>query len=613
MQLHKLKIQNFKAFKTEEVIDFEGKNALIFGNNGSGKSSLHYALHVFLQSSIPGKNFSRYFDKYDENGGNESLLNVYADPAQLPYKIELQLKTNANEIFTYQLKKEIGADTLPSTDATIELSDFSSDFISHRLLVNFYNFRNSESANIWLLVEKEVFPYWKDDISGKTLSQLKKEIEEELKELSEARERNVDTGNMERKYKRSSNEYQAIIDKVYAFNKKFTDIYTELLPRITTILNEFLPHENLKIDIKYWDPWDTDITYDWLWNKPQLNLELKVNEIRVPKVHTFLNEARLTALALSIRLAMFERRFKGTTIGDVWKVLVLDDLLVSLDMDFRMRFINYIYEQQKADGSLSGYQIILLTHEKGLFNILKNALASNLKKWKWFELFENNQYPITNPDDYKNPIIIEDKDLLMIANEYLNGVVKTENNKQIVVREKSYELCALFLRKKVEQILKRFYDPDMENIFKLKILETLERGLASVEKETNAKIKTAFEKLFNKQITVERIKELREKNIDIPVGSEPDIQKEINEANSLKNSLLTYIEEYQKDFANNQKNKQKLISLSKSLQEIRGRILNTGAHANNEILYELELKGAIQIIIQFEKSVDSSLIILGNK
>ena len=604
MLLHKLKVQNFKAFKTEEVIDFEGKNALIFGNNGSGKSSLHYALHVFLQSSIPGKDFRRYFDKYDENGGNESLLNIYADPTQLPYKIELQLKTNDNEIFTYQLKKDLDTGILPSTDTTIELSDFSSDFISHRLLVNFYNFRNSESANVWVLFEKEIFPYWKDDVSGKTLSQLKKEIEEELKLLSEVRERNVDTGDIERKYQRSSDEYKAIIDKVYAFNKKFNDIYTELLPRISEILNEFLPGENLVTDIKYWIPWDTDITYEWLWNNPELNLELKVNGVKVPKLHTFLNEARLTALALAIRLAMFERRFKGTDIGDVWKVLVLDDLLISLDMDFRMRLVNYIYKQQKKEGSLYGYQIVLLTHEKGLFDVLKNTLARDVKKWKWFEFFENNKYPIINPDDYKNPIIIEDKDLFVIAKEYLTGVVKTVEKKQIVVREKSYELCALFLRKKVEQILKRFYDPEMENIFRLKILENLERGLSSVEKEINSKIKTAFEKLFDKKIIPERIAELRTKNIDIPGDASTQAKKEINDTNSFKNYLLTYLEEYHKDFIEHQNNKQKLIDLSKALQEIRGRILNHGAHANNATIFELELKGAIEKIKEFEEVVE---------
>src|SRR4051794_27685288 len=97
MLLHQIAIQNFKAFKEEEIIDFEGKNVLIFGNNGSGKSSLHYALHVFLQSSLPDKNPSRYFEKYDENGGNESLLNIYSDVTTTPYKIELQLKNKENE------------------------------------------------------------------------------------------------------------------------------------------------------------------------------------------------------------------------------------------------------------------------------------------------------------------------------------------------------------------------------------------------------------------------------------------------------------------------------------------------------------------------------------
>ena len=105
-----------------------------------------------------------------------------------------------------------------------------------------------------------------------------------------------------------------------------------------------------------------------------------------------MNEARLTALALAIRLAMFERRFKGTEIGDVLKVLVLDDLLISLDMSFRMKLVKYL---QSAD-SLKGYQIIFLTHEKGLFDILQQTLAEDESKWKWLEFFETNSYPITN-------------------------------------------------------------------------------------------------------------------------------------------------------------------------------------------------------------------------
>jgi len=535
-------IQNFKAFKTEEVIDFEGKNAIIYGSNGSGKSSLHYALHVFLQSSTPGKDFARYFLPYNEHGGDESLLNIYADPVALPYKLELQVKNTGGDILKYQIKQVPDAGTLPSTSQEIVLADFASDFISSRLLVNFYNFRNSQSANIWFLFEKEVLAYWQDDTLGKTLSQIKADIELEFKDLADVRERNADTGQNERKHSRISTEYKAIIDKVIAFNKKFTEIYMELLPRVNEILNEFLPNENIEVDIKYWNPWDSDITYEWLWNKPELLLSIKVNGKKVPKIHTFLNEARLTALALAVRLAMFDKKFKGTGEGDVLKILVLDDLLISFDMNFRMKLIDFIFRHHiKPEGTLFGYQIIILTHEKGLFEVLKNTLAKDVTKWKWLEFFENNTYPINNPSDYNNPIIIEDKDLLAIAAEYLTGVVKTVVKKEIIVREKSYELCALFLRKKVEQILKRFYDPEMENIFRLKILETLERGLGAVDKEISQKMKTAFEKLFDKPIVLSRLAELKTKNIDIPGDASAAARKEIGDTNTFKNSLLTYL------------------------------------------------------------------------
>ena len=56
MKITKIEIQNFKAFKEAQVFDIEGKNILVFGNNGSGKSSFYFALHAFVQSSIKTDN-----------------------------------------------------------------------------------------------------------------------------------------------------------------------------------------------------------------------------------------------------------------------------------------------------------------------------------------------------------------------------------------------------------------------------------------------------------------------------------------------------------------------------------------------------------------------------
>ncbi len=158
-------------------------------------------------------------------------------------------------------------------------------------------------------------------------------------------------------------------------------------------------------------------------------------------------------------------------------------------------------------------------------------------------------------------------------------------------------------KKKTEQILKFYYDPGMEQIFRLKILETLERGLGAVEKEWNQKMKQLFEKLFDKEIGLAKLAELKALNLTASPGADAAEVKETGEANNFKNSLYLYLEEYHKDFASHKANKDTLIKLSKALQEIRGRILNHGAHANRETIFELELRGAIDKIKEFEKVV----------
>lgn len=598
MHLHRITIQNFKAFKESETIDLEGKSALICGNNGSGKSSLYYALHVFLQSSLPGKDITRYFVKHGENGSNESLLNLYSDSVALPYILELQLKTVTGDFVKYQIKEILDADALPSTSDNIVFADYASDFISHRLLSNFYNFRNSQSADIWSLFENEVLPYWRDDERDITLTKWKQDIELEFKTLSEVRERNAETSVNERKYRRESPEYKAIIDKVIAFNTKFTEIFMSLLPGVNGVLKQFLPEENIEVDIRYWEAWDSDITYEWLWNRPSLILLLKVNGILIPRPHTFLNEARLTALALSIRLAMFDKKFKGTGAGDVLKLLLLDDLLVSLDMSFRMKLVKYL---QTTD-TFKGYQIIMFTHDKGLFEILKQTLAEDENKWKSFEFFETNTYPIIDPNDYKNPLIVEKKDALVLAEEYLKGKSKAKNGK-IEDIPKDYELTALYLRRKTEQLIKRFYDPDMEGLFRYRILKDLSNGIAGMETEYVHQIYSKIEAILsNGEIDEAKIKKLVDLNFDNTGLTVPEIQAN-NQLNSLKNKLLDIVKHYYKHDTNFLKQKKELIRLSKEMNLLRSRIMNKGAHHDVSPIFELELRGAIDKLKEFENII----------
>ena len=67
-RIKEIQINNFKAFQKEQSFKINGKNVLVYGNNGSGKSSLFWALYTFLQSSIKtDAEVQKYFKKYVES------------------------------------------------------------------------------------------------------------------------------------------------------------------------------------------------------------------------------------------------------------------------------------------------------------------------------------------------------------------------------------------------------------------------------------------------------------------------------------------------------------------------------------------------------------------
>lgn len=49
--MNKLYLKNFKAFFNPVEIDFDSKNALIYGENGSGKSSIYEAIRLWFYTN----------------------------------------------------------------------------------------------------------------------------------------------------------------------------------------------------------------------------------------------------------------------------------------------------------------------------------------------------------------------------------------------------------------------------------------------------------------------------------------------------------------------------------------------------------------------------------
>ncbi len=135
--INEIRIKNFKAFPTDQRFVLGGKHLLVYGENGSGKSSLYWTLYTLFQGSEKGKNVAKYFDKSNP----ENLLNIFSDDDDSFIEISF---VNAPEKF-YRLSKE----GLIPNDQLIQEANLASDFISHRLLINFYNFRNSKEINLY--------------------------------------------------------------------------------------------------------------------------------------------------------------------------------------------------------------------------------------------------------------------------------------------------------------------------------------------------------------------------------------------------------------------------------------------------------------------------------
>lgn len=84
-RIKEISIQNFKAFQREQVFPVNGKHVLVYGNNGSGKSSLFWALYTLLQSSIKtNEDVQKYFKKYkvSDKKTHQTLKNVFMDEAE---------------------------------------------------------------------------------------------------------------------------------------------------------------------------------------------------------------------------------------------------------------------------------------------------------------------------------------------------------------------------------------------------------------------------------------------------------------------------------------------------------------------------------------------------
>lgn len=411
-RLHHIAITNFKAFR-EFSLKLEGRHLLVYGTNGAGKSSLYWALYTFLQSARkPKEDVKKYFDP--ENQQNLLNLHEQKETAPKPGEIALTLRdtTTRNDAF-YRIN-QVDHDTF--NQPAILKGDLASDFITYRFFFGFSHFRNSEKFDLWPLFEKEILPFC---VSTGRQSPYDMWLEIKSGDPNPWNKPGIAGKNAYSSFKNNTQQFAnvlpSIVDSISREAQKFYDTHfaaddpekVDLKLAVTTVPSATGSNQN-----------------NFKFNPPVIEFGVQIGGRTVKKPQSFLNEAKLTQLALSVRFAASLVNLHDSDL----KFLVLDDLLVSLDMGNRMQVVNILLSETFAN-----YQKIILTHELGFFREFRRRIGSNHADWRFVRLQGSAAQNIEAKSE---------KSDLEKAEDYLNG--------------HDIEEAAMFLRKAAEDTAKRY-------------------------------------------------------------------------------------------------------------------------------------------------------------
>ena len=400
MRIIQIDLQNFRAFRHAHTVSLDktGKNLILYGENGSGKSSFFLALKQFLLSSLsPNTNPISI----------EQHRNIFA-PANEEIAIRFHIIDPRKPNDPSTAYEWSTANTTDHQQPIILEAAAASGFLDYRCLLETHFLTPiANHVNIFDILIKTLLANIRNDITKNTFAQDWQAIQSSVPRKNTDRQ----IRDLENKL---NNFNTGVVVKLQELKDKLVDIFA------------YFGYYNVSLDFEF-----AGVSY----NRYQKTIEsteviLKVQLFSQPidYHHQFLNEAKLSAIGLSIYLSAL--LLNPMRRPDQFRLLILDDVLIGLDMSNRLPVIKILQDL------FSEYQIFLLTYDLEWFEILKQRLDQ--KKWKSIELYTDKNI------EYEMPIFAESKDYLSKAKLYLD--------------QHEYKPAAIYTRTAFEAILRHFCD-----------------------------------------------------------------------------------------------------------------------------------------------------------
>ena len=159
MKITNIEIKNFKAFPKSYQIDLynAGKNLIVYGENGSGKSSLYLALKYFFESGV---------DEDNKNTAFESHQNIFTKD---PGYVKLRFRSDqSRKQETYEWS-ESNKET--NNELIIEISK-ASGFLDYKDLLGVHYLQpEGEFVNVFDLLVETLLADTVDPVTNRTLAE----------------------------------------------------------------------------------------------------------------------------------------------------------------------------------------------------------------------------------------------------------------------------------------------------------------------------------------------------------------------------------------------------------------------------------------------------------
>lgn len=376
MKINTLSLTDFRAFPGPAPTTFEldGKNLLVYGENGSGKSSLFKALSGFFAYGPPPARLRDLKNSFSgQSLGNTGVQVALDNGLTAAWGMRLVAEVKPYPGLMYHslvfpgpsLQEDHPAQRRTESGMVeIEQAAKFSACLDYRTLLGTNYKHGNDAIDLFDAMVSELLAGFVDLASNRTILDLWRAVERSLPS------RNTPTYLI------------ASFNACQQFNEATKRALALLLPEAQAILQRLCPDglelKGLPFDGVHYNGGKRAREKAYLGKN--VGLKIAYRGLPIERPQHYLNEARQSAIGLALYLGARLACAPQTT--PHLKLLVLDDVLVGLDHSNRLPVLNVLVNL------FADWQVVLLTHDRGWFDLARQRLPTG--DWTCYEVYEGD-------------------------------------------------------------------------------------------------------------------------------------------------------------------------------------------------------------------------------